>query len=95
MTGYQANPIIPTETLEKVRLVYDLVYNPVETDLLRRARQVGCHTVSGLEMFLHQAVEQFFLWFGSRPSIELAQAIAEAETSSLPLRSLDGATKLP
>lgn len=79
MMGYQAHPIIPTKLLEKVRLVYDLVYNPVETDLLRRARQAGCETVGGLEMFLHQAAAQFFLWFGSRPSIELAQAIVETE----------------
>lgn len=79
MTGYQGHLIIPTELLEKVRLVYDLVYNPVETDLLRRARQAGCDTLGGLEMFLHQAAEQFFLWFGSRPSIELAQAIVKTE----------------
>lgn len=84
MAGYQADPVIPAETLEKVRLVYDLVYNPVETDLLRRARQAGCDTVSGLEMFLHQAAEQFFLWFGSRPSIERAQAIAEVELHPSP-----------
>ncbi|HXF05630.1 MAG TPA: shikimate dehydrogenase [Blastocatellia bacterium] len=79
MAGYQAGAIIPTETLEKVRLVYDLVYNPIETDLLRRAREVGCDTLSGLEMFLHQAAEQFFLWFGSRPSIERGETIAQVE----------------
>lgn len=79
MAGYQANPIIPTEVLEKIRLVYDLVYNPVETDLVRRARQVGCETVTGVEMFLHQGAEQFSLWFDQSPSIELARAIIEAE----------------
>ncbi len=75
MTGYQKSVIIPDETLAAVRLVYDLVYTPVETDLLRRARQVGCDTVSGREMFIHQAAEQFYLWFDSWPSLERARSL--------------------
>ncbi|CCH49399.1 shikimate dehydrogenase [Pseudodesulfovibrio piezophilus] len=44
--------------------VYDIVYNPLETRLLREAAAVGCGTVSGLEMFLHQGLAQFRLWTG-------------------------------
>jgi shikimate 5-dehydrogenase len=45
--------------------VYDLVYNPIETQFLREARQVGCKTLGGLSMFVGQAAEQFRLWTGA------------------------------
>jgi len=43
-------------------LIFDSVYNPLETRLLREARAAGCRTVDGLAMFVNQAVEQFELW---------------------------------
>ncbi|PYS24481.1 MAG: shikimate dehydrogenase [Acidobacteria bacterium] len=55
------------EQLRGVRLAYDLVYNPPETRFLREAREAGCETLSGVEMLLYQAVEQFKLWTGSEP----------------------------
>ena len=45
-------------------LVYDLIYNPVRTALLQQAKQQGCRTISGLDMFVHQAAEQFWIWTG-------------------------------
>ena len=45
-----------------VKVVFDTIYNPVETLLLRRARQAGCTCVTGLEMFVNQAVAQFQTW---------------------------------
>lgn len=44
------------------RVVFDTIYNPLETRLLRQARRAGCLTVSGLEMFVNQAAAQFELW---------------------------------
>ncbi|MFW5730485.1 MAG: shikimate dehydrogenase [Desulfonatronovibrionaceae bacterium] len=46
------------------QVVYDLVYNPLETPLLKAARQNRLTTVSGLGMFVHQALEQFRIWTG-------------------------------
>ena len=43
-------------------LVFDLVYNPLETELIRRARAAGKQTISGLEMFVEQACAQFEIW---------------------------------
>lgn len=43
-------------------VVFDTIYNPVETRLLREAKAGGCVTVSGIEMFVRQAAEQFELW---------------------------------
>jgi len=49
------------------RWVYDLVYNPPGTRLLREAAVAGCQTIGGLEMLVGQAQEQFEWWFGARP----------------------------
>ncbi len=56
-------------------VVFDLVYNPCETNLLRSAKAAGCAVVPGLEMFLHQAVEQFRLWTGKELPDEQARAL--------------------
>lgn len=45
-------------------IVFDMVYNPHETLLLKRARQQGCVAIPGIEMLLEQAAHQFELWTG-------------------------------
>ncbi|HQF31835.1 MAG TPA: shikimate dehydrogenase, partial [Hyphomicrobiales bacterium] len=50
-------------------LVTDIVYVPLETGLLRAARQRGNPVVDGLGMLLHQAVPGFERWFGLRPEV--------------------------
>jgi 3-dehydroquinate dehydratase / shikimate dehydrogenase len=59
-----------------VRLAYDLVYNPVETRFLRSARAAGSETLGGIEMLLAQAVEQFKLWTGNEPDVEVMRSAA-------------------
>jgi len=66
------------EQLSGVRLAYDLVYNPTETRFLREARAAGCETLSGLEMLIAQAVEQFRLWTGQDPNAEVMRAAARS-----------------
>jgi shikimate dehydrogenase len=60
--------------------VADLVYVPLETDLLKAAKACGLKTADGLGMLLHQAVRGFELWFGRRPTVtpEL-RALVEAD----------------
>lgn len=60
--------------------VADLVYVPLETELLKAAKARGLKTADGLGMLLHQAVRGFELWFGKRPSVtpEL-RALVEAD----------------
>jgi shikimate dehydrogenase len=50
-------------------VVADIVYVPLETELLANARARGLRTVDGLGMLLHQAVPGFEKWFGLRPEV--------------------------
>jgi len=57
---------IPSDQLTG-RYVYDLVYNPAITRLLREAKTTGCQTIGGLDMLVAQAREQFQWWVGTKP----------------------------
>lgn len=60
-------------------VVLDMVYNPMETLLLRRAREQGHTVIPGLEMFLEQAIRQFEIWTGeSAPRSVMQKAAIEA-----------------
>jgi shikimate dehydrogenase len=65
-------------------VVADLVYVPLETELLAAARARGLQTADGLGMLLHQAVRGFELWFGQRPQVtsEL-RALVEADLTKV------------
>ncbi|HVS21736.1 MAG TPA: shikimate dehydrogenase [Pyrinomonadaceae bacterium] len=64
------------EQLRGVRLAYDLVYNPIETRFLREAQIAGCETIAGIEMLIAQAIEQFKLWTGKQPDVEIMRRAA-------------------
>lgn len=55
---------IAREHLRPGALVFDAVYRPLETRLLREAREAGCHVQDGLDMLIHQAIEQIRIWSG-------------------------------
>lgn len=67
---------VPLDGLQKGALVTDLVYAPLQTRLLRVAQEMGCITVDGLGMLLHQAVPGFERWFGQRPVVDAATRAA-------------------
>ena len=58
------------------RVVYDLIYNPPTTRLMREAGAAGCTVIGGLEMLVAQAQEQFAWWTGTRPSAEIMRRAA-------------------
>jgi shikimate dehydrogenase len=68
----------PAAALRAGALVFDLVYRPLETRLLREARARGCRTQDGLAMLVHQAVEQVRLWSGRAPDAQRMRRAAEA-----------------
>jgi len=65
--------------------VVDLIYRPLQTELLRRAKQHGARAVSGLEMFIHQGARAFEIWTGKGMDIDrvriLLTGMLEQETS--------------
>jgi 3-dehydroquinate dehydratase/shikimate dehydrogenase len=61
------------------KLVFDMVYNPLETELIRRAKDQGAEVIQGLEMFLEQAARQFEIWTGeTAPRAVMEKAALEA-----------------
>ncbi|MCH8251925.1 MAG: type I 3-dehydroquinate dehydratase [Planctomycetes bacterium] len=64
-----ASPM-PSGSLDGLRLVFDTVYNPLETKLLVDAKAAGAATQSGLDMFIRQAAAQFELWTGQAPDVD-------------------------
>ncbi|AJY45188.1 shikimate dehydrogenase [Martelella endophytica] len=67
-----AVPEFDFSILARGALVTDIVYVPLETPILKQAREQGFATVDGLGMLLHQAVPGFEKWFGQRPEVDSA-----------------------
>lgn len=67
---------VPLDGLRAGTVVTDLVYTPLKTKLLESAEEMGCVTVDGLGMLLHQAVPGFERWFGKRPEVDRATRAA-------------------
>jgi shikimate 5-dehydrogenase len=67
------------------RLVYDLVYDPDPTDIMREAAEAGCPAIGGVEMLVAQAERQFEIWTGQRPPAGL---FADAASSAIRNRSV-------
>ncbi len=66
-------PEIPIETLTQQHTVYDLVYNPAETALLREARRRGCRTITGVQMLVHQGAAAFHRWTAEWPPVDVME----------------------
>ena len=62
---------VPLDGLRVETVVTDIVYTPLETELLRTAKAAGCRTVDGLGMLLHQVAPGFERWFGTAPEVDV------------------------
>lgn len=69
----QPSPDWPVANCRANAIVADIVYRPLETDLLRAARARGLVTMDGLGMLIHQGVRAFELWFGVKPDAKRAR----------------------
>lgn len=69
---------VPAVLLHPGLTVMDVVYNPRETKLLKEAKRSGCKTISGIEMFLNQAVAQFELWTNQSAPVEVMRFVLES-----------------
>ncbi|RLB29742.1 MAG: shikimate dehydrogenase [Deltaproteobacteria bacterium] len=79
MFPHEDQCIISRRVLREGMVVMDVIYNPLETRLLKIARDRGCLTIGGFEMFIHQGAEQFRLWTGLEAPIDaMNQAVEKA-----------------
>lgn len=69
---------IPEAVLSNFRWVMDVIYNPLQTRLLREAEKAGCGLLSGLDMFVHQGAEQIKLWTGQEPPRALMREVVKS-----------------
>ncbi len=75
---------IPSEWLHKDLLVYDLIYNPIETRLLQAAREIGCKIMNGVLMLVHQGAISFRIWTGLEPPIKVMEEAVLAGLQRMP-----------
>ncbi|HWV47442.1 MAG TPA: shikimate dehydrogenase [Nitrospira sp.] len=69
---------IPASLLHNDLSVMDIVYNPLETRLLKDAKRAGCRAIPGLEMFLNQAVTQFEFWTNHPAPVDVMRSVLES-----------------
>jgi 3-dehydroquinate dehydratase / shikimate dehydrogenase len=75
MTGIKAPQLLEAKDLN-TKLVFDLVYNPLDTPLLRMARQKGIPIITGIEMFVQQGARQFEIFTGKpAPEEEMLRVV--------------------
>jgi shikimate dehydrogenase len=63
-------------------IVMDMVYNPLKTRLLEAAELIGCTTVDGVAMFVHQGAIQFELWTGRKAPVDIMRRVVLEELQS-------------
>jgi len=63
--------IVPQELLHEKLTVFDAVYNPPETRLLRETKSIGARTISGIDMLVFQGAEAFEKWTGKKAPIQI------------------------
>jgi 3-dehydroquinate dehydratase/shikimate dehydrogenase len=99
MAGQKGAQILDAKDLN-TKLVFDLVYNPLETPLLRLARQQNIPIITGVEMFVQQGARQFEIWTGkAAPEEEMLRVVIHAlrqqaeATAEAPAAALSKAKK--
>jgi shikimate dehydrogenase len=80
--GLKATDPLPFDekrfALEKAAAVYDMIYRPAETPLLKRAHAAGCRTANGLSMLLYQGAKALELWSGQPAPVAVMRQALEA-----------------
>lgn len=77
-TGLGSNKketLVPKEYLRKNLVVFDIVYNPQETQLLQDAKSAGCEIIYGYKMLLYQAALQFELFTETKPPVSIMEKV--------------------
>jgi shikimate dehydrogenase len=71
MTPYDDQTPVKPQFLDPGTVVMDTVYNPLKTRFLTEADKVGCRTIDGVAMLVHQGAVQFELWTGQKAPVDI------------------------
>jgi shikimate dehydrogenase len=74
--------LVPEHLFRSGQVVFDVVYNPLETKLLRQAKAKGLKAIPGVEMFINQAILQFERFAGADAPEELMRSVVMEQLSS-------------
>ena len=61
---------IPKELLKPSQIIFDAIYNPLKTKLIQDAESMGCKTISGVNMLVHQGAQSLRIWLNIEPPIQ-------------------------
>ncbi|MBI5773319.1 MAG: shikimate dehydrogenase [Verrucomicrobia bacterium] len=79
--GLKASDALPFDgqlfSLRSTRMVYDMIYRPAETPLLKAAKAAGCRTANGLGMLLHQGAKALEIWTGQPAPVDVMRRALE------------------
>lgn len=64
-------PAVPVSCLNPMQIVFELVYNPINTQLVTKAREIGCRIIDGVALFVNQGAAAFEIWTGQKAPIEV------------------------
>ena len=67
---------VPRELLKPKLAVMDIVYNPIETELVKNAKAARAKVVSGVEMLIYQGASSFEIWTGRQAPVEVMRKAA-------------------
>ncbi|CAI2717404.1 shikimate dehydrogenase [Nitrospina watsonii] len=88
MTPNTQDTPYPARLLKPGMVVFDSVYNPMETRLIREAKEKGCTVVPGIELFLNQAIQQLELWTGKTPPRAPLRDVVETRLRDLEAKGI-------
>jgi shikimate dehydrogenase len=73
MSPGTSGTIVTSDMMHKDLVVFDIVYNPMNTRLLREAKKAGAKAIDGVMMLVYQGAEAFKIWTGRSPPVDVME----------------------
>jgi len=76
-------PLVTSDMMHEGLIVNDVIYNPLETELLKEAHKAGAKAISGIKMLIYQGIESFKIWTGREPPLKVFEDAIEEELNEI------------
>lgn len=76
MVGFEKSLPVPEEIVSEGMIVFDTVYNPIETPLMKLAKKRGCKVISGIEMLVYQGAKALEIWLNVDAPVDVMKKAA-------------------